>query len=140
MAGVQLSQGCRATTKRQFNFYYSVRRGSWYSFHRPWKDERLSWTWAYQWLWLLNLNFGQHPPNLTSNCVWLKCLLCNNSNINILTHVRLPWNDIHKPQDFCMISQLSRNQLFGARDSYTAAYTFFTSHCLATSSTNLIST
>ena len=43
MDGVQPSQGYRATTRRQFTFYHSVPRSSWYSFNRPWKDERLSW-------------------------------------------------------------------------------------------------
>ena len=31
-----------ATSRRQFTFYHSVPRNSWYSFHRPQKDERLS--------------------------------------------------------------------------------------------------
>ena len=43
MDGVQPSQGYRATTRRQFTFYHSVPRSSWYSFNLPWKDERLSW-------------------------------------------------------------------------------------------------
>ena len=30
------------TSRRQFTFYRSVSRNSWYSFYRPWKDERLS--------------------------------------------------------------------------------------------------
>ena len=42
MNGVQLSQGYRGTTKRQFTFYQSVPRRSWSLFHRPGKDERLS--------------------------------------------------------------------------------------------------
>ena len=40
--GVQLSQGYRATTKRQFTFYHLALRTSWYSFSHPEKDERLS--------------------------------------------------------------------------------------------------
>ena len=31
MDGVKLSQGSRATTKKQFTFYHSVPRRSWYS-------------------------------------------------------------------------------------------------------------
>ena len=42
MDGVQLSQGYRATTRRQFTFYHSVLRTTWYSFSQSWKDERLS--------------------------------------------------------------------------------------------------
>ena len=37
--GVQQSQGCRATTKRQFTFYHSVARSFWYSVDRSWKAE-----------------------------------------------------------------------------------------------------
>ena len=35
-----------ATSKRQFTFYHSVPRNSWYSFYRPRKDERLSRPWS----------------------------------------------------------------------------------------------
>ena len=45
MDGVQLSLGCRATTKRQFTFYHYVPS---YSFDQPLKDERLSQSWSYQ--------------------------------------------------------------------------------------------
>ena len=45
MDGVQLPQGCRATTGKQFTFYHEVPRNSWYSFDRPQKDERLSRPW-----------------------------------------------------------------------------------------------
>ena len=31
-----------ATSRKQFTFYHSVPRNSWYSFYRPWKDEGLS--------------------------------------------------------------------------------------------------
>ena len=44
---VQLCQGYRATMRRQFTFYHSVPRSSWYSFNRPRKDERLSWSGSY---------------------------------------------------------------------------------------------
>ena len=44
--GVQLSQGYRATTRRQFTFYHSFPRNSWYSFDRSMKYERLSCLWS----------------------------------------------------------------------------------------------
>ena len=36
-----------ATSRRQFTFYHSVPRKSWYSFYRPRKDERLSRPWSH---------------------------------------------------------------------------------------------
>ena len=36
-----------ATSRRQFIFYHSVPRNSWYSFYRPRKDERLSRPWSH---------------------------------------------------------------------------------------------
>ena len=36
-----------ATSRRQFTFYHSVPRNSWYSFYRPRKDERLSQPWSH---------------------------------------------------------------------------------------------
>ena len=47
MDGVQLPQGYTATLRRQFTFYHSVPRNSWYSFYRPRKDERLSRPWSH---------------------------------------------------------------------------------------------
>ena len=43
MDEVQSSQGYRATTKRQFTFYHSVPRSSWYSLNRFHENERQSW-------------------------------------------------------------------------------------------------
>ena len=43
-----------ATSRRQFTFYHSVPRNSWYSFYRPRKDERLSRPWSH----LVVLNTG----------------------------------------------------------------------------------
>ena len=34
-------------SRRQFNFYHSVPRNSWYSFYRVRKDERLSRPWSH---------------------------------------------------------------------------------------------
>ena len=42
MNGVQLSQCCRATMRRQFTFNQQLARYSWYSLYRSWKDEALS--------------------------------------------------------------------------------------------------
>ena len=42
MYGIQLSQGWRVTTRREFTFYYYVPGRSWYSLDRPWKDERVN--------------------------------------------------------------------------------------------------
>ena len=36
-----------ATSRRQFTFYHSLPRNSWYSFYQPQKDERLSRTWSH---------------------------------------------------------------------------------------------
>ena len=47
MHGVQLSQGYRTTTKRQFTSYHSLPRSSCYLFNRPLKDERLGWPWSH---------------------------------------------------------------------------------------------
>ena len=46
MDGVNLPQGYRASTRRQFTFYHKVPRNSWYSFDRPRMDERLSRPWS----------------------------------------------------------------------------------------------
>ena len=47
MDRVQLSQECRATTRRQFAFYHKVPQSSWYPFDQPQKDERLSRPWCH---------------------------------------------------------------------------------------------
>ena len=47
MGGVELPQGYRSTLSRQFTFYRQVPRKSWYSFDRPWKDERVSQPWSH---------------------------------------------------------------------------------------------
>ena len=40
MDGVQLAQAYRATPRRQFTFYHSVPRSSWYSFDQPQNDKK----------------------------------------------------------------------------------------------------
>ena len=42
MNDVQLSQGYRAKKSRQLTCHHYVPRSTWYSFHQPRKDERLS--------------------------------------------------------------------------------------------------
>ena len=44
MDELQLSQGYRATKRRQFTFYDSVTRSSRYSFNQPRKDEKMWFT------------------------------------------------------------------------------------------------
>ena len=39
MDGVQLTQGCKATTRRQLTFYHKVSRNSWYSSDQTCKNE-----------------------------------------------------------------------------------------------------
>ena len=51
-----------ATSRRQFTFYHSVPRKSWYSFYRPRKDERLSRPWS-------------HPVVLNTGPLQKYCLL-----------------------------------------------------------------
>ena len=47
MDGIQLSQGCRATTRMQYTLNHSVPRSSWYSIDQPQKNERLSGLWSH---------------------------------------------------------------------------------------------
>ena len=60
MDGVQLPQGYRATSRRQFSFYHEVSRNSWHSFDQPRKDERLSQPWSHPVVTLLRAyHFGE---------------------------------------------------------------------------------
>ena len=45
--GFNCLKATTATSRRQFTFYHSVPRNSWYSFYRPRKDERLSRPWSH---------------------------------------------------------------------------------------------
>ena len=67
----KLSQDYIATTIRQFTFYHSVLRSSWYSFNRPQKDERPSWSWSF----LVVLNPG--PLDWESSALTTRPLLCD---------------------------------------------------------------
>ena len=63
MNEVQLSEGYRATARRQLTFYCLVPRNSWYSFDRPQKGERLSQPWSQQQVSILKI------PELRLNTV-----------------------------------------------------------------------
>ena len=43
----KLKKGPFFTSTRQFTFYHSVPRNSWYTFYRPRKDEKLSRPWSH---------------------------------------------------------------------------------------------
>ena len=58
-----------ATSRRQFTFYHSVPRKSWYSLYRPRKDERLSRPWSHP----VALNTG--PLDWESSALTTKPLL-----------------------------------------------------------------
>ena len=47
MDRAQLPKVCRASTWRQFTFYHSLPRNSWYPFDQPYKDERLTRPWSH---------------------------------------------------------------------------------------------
>ena len=47
MDGGQLSQGYRATKRRQLTCHQSVTKSTWYPFRQPRKDERLSRSWRH---------------------------------------------------------------------------------------------
>ena len=44
---VQMPKVYRATTSKQFTFYHSVSRNSWYRFYQPRKDKRLTQPWSH---------------------------------------------------------------------------------------------
>ena len=48
MDRVQLPKVYRATARRQFTFYHSISRNSWYLFDQPWKDEKLTQPWSHR--------------------------------------------------------------------------------------------
>ena len=76
MDGVQLPQGYRATTRRQFIFHHEVPRNSWYSFDRPRKDEKLCRTWSH----LVSLNMGPlfwESSTLTTRPLFLEWRECS---------------------------------------------------------------
>ena len=83
MDGVQLSQGYRTTSWRQFTFYHSVPRISWCSFNWPQKDKRLSQSWSH--LVVLNLGPLDWESSALTNRRWITtyfvlCMLLMNKN------------------------------------------------------------
>ena len=60
---VQLPQGYRATSMRQFTFYHKVPRNFCYSFDRPQKDEWLSQPWSHP------VVFEHRTPGLVIQCL-----------------------------------------------------------------------
>ena len=78
-----------ATSRRQFTFYHSVPRKSWYSLYRPRKDERLSRPWSYP----VVLSTG--PLDWESSALTTKpkgnpdkCLLLISNNENVLLKIK----------------------------------------------------
>ena len=82
MDGVQLSKGYQATLRRQFTFYHSVPKISWYSFNQLWEDERLSQFWGHP----VVLNLG--PLDWESSALTTRPLLhiCNIGIYADITH------------------------------------------------------
>ena len=54
-----------ATSRRQFTFYHSVPRNSWYSFYRPRKDEGLSRPLSRPWVSFIKLDIQNQYPTTT---------------------------------------------------------------------------
>ena len=79
MDRVQLPKVYRATTRRQFIFYHSVPKNSWYPFDQPQKDRRLTRPWSH------TLVFNTRPLDwgssaLTNRPVFVFSLLIFNEN------------------------------------------------------------
>ena len=70
-----------ATSRRQFTFYNSVPRNSWYSFYRPRKDERLGRPWSHP----VVLNTGPLDWESSTLTTWplLHCLHLDSFNIPV---------------------------------------------------------
>ena len=96
-----------ATSRRQFTFYHSVSRNSWYSFYRPWKDERLSRPWSHP----VVLNTG--PLDWESSAITTRPLMSQNILQNLFIRkrgkyaVRKSWKDtnIFSRKDTCIQSK-----------------------------------
>ena len=81
-----------ATSRRQFTFYHSVPRNSWYSFYRPRKDERLSQPWSHPVIlntapldWessALTTRLLLHKVNSTSNFALFFIVMAHNFSAN----------------------------------------------------------
>ena len=90
-----------ATSRRQFTFYHSVPRNSWYSFYRPRKDERLSRPWSHP----VVLNTG--PLDWESSALTTWPLLHKDwfylgQTISLKQRIRKHKSDVFHPQNsFC---------------------------------------
>ena len=76
MDRIQLPKVYRATTRRQFTFYHSVPKNSWYPFDQPRKDERLTRPWSHT----VVLNTGPLDWE-SSNPIVFSLLIFNESEI-----------------------------------------------------------
>ena len=76
-----------ATSRRQFTFYHSVPRNSWYSFYRPRKDERLSPPWSHPLVLdtgLLNWQSSVLTTRpLLHNCLQSLIYICGNFGLRV---------------------------------------------------------
>ena len=97
--GVQLCQGYRATSMRQFTFYHQVPRKSWYSFDRPQKDERVSRPWSHP--VVLNMGPLNWKYSTLTTRLYFDIIAASESRIN---KNKLPPIDISIPNysyEFC---------------------------------------
>ena len=79
MDRVQLPKVYEATAKRQFTFYHSVSRNSWYPFDQPRKDERLTRPWSHTMVFNTGtLDWGSSA--LTNRPVFVSSLLIFDEN------------------------------------------------------------
>ena len=76
---VPLPKVYRATTRRQFTFYHSVPRNSWYPFDQPRKDERLTQPWSHT-VALNTVPLGWESSTLTNRPVYVLSLLIFNES------------------------------------------------------------
>ena len=79
MDRVQLPKVYRVTTRKQFTFYHSIPKNSWYLFHQPRKDERLTRPWSHTVVFNTGpLHWGSSA--LTNRPVFVFSLLIFNEN------------------------------------------------------------
>ena len=87
MDRVELPKAYRATIKRQFTFYYSVPRNSWYPFDQYGKDESLTRPWSH------TEAFNTRPLDWESNAltnrpvfVFSRCHIRDTNIVNYQEH------------------------------------------------------
>ena len=92
MDRVQLPKVYEATAKRQFTFYHSVSRNSWYPFDQPQKDERLTRPWSHTVAFNTGpLDWGSsaltnRPAFVFSLMIFNESERCHIRNINIVNY------------------------------------------------------